>query len=163
MKRSLAYVLAAFGGAAAWVVASRTTGQAEAWDDVFYLQSALPALGGFAALLGFWLRERVGGLGIATSVGQIAGLAVTRGQHEMWPVDLAILSAQAIPFGICAWLGSGVRHVLGGTLRCAGKGVRVCTWPARRLLAGHRKSRPAPPPLPESEREQHPAARRIFI
>jgi hypothetical protein len=163
MKRTLAYLLAAAGGAAAWVVACRTTGQAEAWDDVFYLQRALPALGGFALLLGFWLRERVGMLGIAASVGQIAGLAVTRGQHEMWPVDLAILSAQAVPFGICAWLGSGARRLLGGTFRVAGKGMRVATWPARRLLAGHRKSHPTPPELPTSRRDDHPAARRMFI
>ena len=102
-------------------------------------------------------------IGIAASVGQIAGLAVTRGQHEMWPVDLAILSAQAVPFGICAWLGSGARRLLGGTFRVAGKGMRVATWPARRLLAGHRKSHPTPPELPTSRRDDHPAARRMFI
>ncbi|MCK5943220.1 MAG: hypothetical protein KAI24_14670, partial [Planctomycetes bacterium] len=117
MLRAIAYLLACAGGAAAWVVASRISGEAEAWDDQLYFEAALPALGAFVALLGFGMKERVGALGIAASVGQIAGLAATRGEHEMWPVDLALLSVQAIPFGICAWLGSVGRRLLGGAFR----------------------------------------------
>ena len=133
MKRSAAYTFAFLGGAAAWTIASRIGGEAEAWDAPVYLEAALPALAAFVALLGFWLRERVGALGIAASVGQMIGLAATRGEHAMWFVDAAFLSAQAIPFGVCAWLGGRVRGALGATLRTAARGARFCSRRTRRL------------------------------
>ncbi|MFK7742745.1 MAG: hypothetical protein AB8H80_20700 [Planctomycetota bacterium] len=156
MKRASAHILALGGGAAAWIWACHTSGESEAWDDAIYRQAALPALGALAALLGFWLRDRPSSLGLAASVGQMLGLAATRGEHAMWPVDVAILSGIAIPLGLSAWLGGTLRRVLaralGGaarvtrgcaslTRRCASLTCRCASLP-RRLLAAERTARP---------------------
>lgn len=126
MKRVLAHVLAATGGAAAWIAACRVSGHPEAWDGPLYPEAVLPALALLAAVLGAWVRERPAPLGIAVGLGQMVGLAVTRGPDPLWPVDVGILAALAVPMGLCAWIGAGLRRLGGSAARLGRSAAARC-------------------------------------
>ena len=126
MKRALVLLLAAAAGGTCWFAASYYDGQPEAWDGASYSQVFLPGLAVALVGLGFWLRERVGVLGIAASLGQMVGLMVTRGPDPAWPLDIGIFCLLVLPLAVAATVGSMLGGVYGGVVSLGRRTVRRC-------------------------------------
>lgn len=124
MKKTLAYAFAMTGGAALWIGGCRVAGTAEAWDHGIYLGAVLPALAVLTAALGFWTRGTLG-LGIAASLGQLAGLfATTGGGGNLLPVGVGFLVLLSLPLGFTAWLGGALRGFCARARRSPGSVAR---------------------------------------
>ena len=104
-----AYVIAAIGGAALWLLAMALSGQREAWDSSLYWMLAYPLTIALAGVLGYRAPENPWRWALTVMLAQAIVLALTAGSFGLLPLGLFVFAILALPAIVVAQFAARMR------------------------------------------------------
>jgi hypothetical protein len=111
MKRDAwLYAIALVVGAAVWIVVSRATGRAEAWDSDAYFSLGIPVVCFAALLLGMVQPLHAWRWGVMPFVGQLVTLLASQGVGNLLPLGIIVFAILAVPGVLAARAGAFIRR-----------------------------------------------------
>jgi hypothetical protein len=103
-------LIAAFAGAALWVLFAALGGYAEAWDSPLFFPMAMPLAVATAALLGALAPHRAWRWGGWLMAGQAVALLVSVGPGSLLPLGLVLFAVLALPCMAASLFGAWLRR-----------------------------------------------------
>jgi len=104
------YAIALVAGAAVWILVSRATGRAEAWDSDAYFSLGIPVVCFTALLLGIVQPFHAWRWGVMPSVGQLVALLVSQGVGNLLPLGVFVFAILAVPAVLAARAGASIQR-----------------------------------------------------
>ncbi|MBP9854686.1 MAG: hypothetical protein KBD53_07455 [Candidatus Omnitrophica bacterium] len=107
MKNNLIIgTLSTSSGVIGWIVISELSGKWEAWDSSLYIQIFLPVMYVISLIFGYIEPPRAWRWGLFPFLGQFAGMILSQGFGNLWPLGLILSCILLIPGVILANVGA---------------------------------------------------------